>query len=283
MKFGVDRIGQWSDPRSFTVERARTVAYAAATNDPVDAHVNGLYAPPVFAVVPIWDTMIETMVGVVPEEALFTVVHGEQDIRIRRPIRPGETLVSRAAVMGVHAKPSGTTVSIKLETRDESDELVLEQWNVSFFRGVAADDSAGDQAPAHRFPEDRRADDPVAVVEQTLDSDQTFRYSEASGDTMPIHLDDAFARSVGLPGIIIHGLCTMAFTSWAAIDALANHDPARLARIAVRFSAPVRPGQTITTTFWAAGRGADGDAFVYETVNAEGEVVIKDGLVEIRP
>ena len=55
----------------------------------------------------------------------------------------------------------------------------------------------------------------------------------------------------GLPGIIVHGLCTMAFTSKVAIDRLCGGDPARLKRLRVRFSRPVLPGQSITTKMWA--------------------------------
>ena len=60
---------------------------------------------------------------------------------------------------------------------------------------------------------------------QTFDADQTFRYSEPAGDPMPIHLDEDFAKAMGLPGIIIHGLCTMAFTSHALLSQVRPHDP----------------------------------------------------------
>jgi acyl dehydratase len=73
----------------------------------------------------------------------------------------------------------------------------------------------------------------------------------------------------------------MAFTSWAAVQAVCAGDPTRLRRLAVRFSRPVLPGQQITTTFWAAGE-ADGDqVFGFETRNGDGDVVIKDGLAEV--
>ncbi len=88
---------------------------------------------------------------------------------------------------------------------------------------------------------------PAVTVAQTFDEDQTFRYAEASGDPMPIDLDDALAKQMGLPGIIIHGLCTMAFTSVAAIQHGCPDDPTRLRRLAVRFAKPITPGQTITT------------------------------------
>jgi acyl dehydratase len=125
------------------------------------------------------------------------------------------------------------------------------------------------------------AADPVATFEQTIDTDQTFRYADASGDRMPIHLDVDFATKVGLPGIIIHGLCTMAFTSWAAIEAVAEGDPARLRRLAVRFSKPVLPGQTIVSTFWEAGEVEGAKVFGFETRTSDGDLVIKDGLVEV--
>ncbi len=94
---------------------------------------------------------------------------------------------------------------------------------------------------------DARSAEPIATLEQAYDDDQTFRYSEASGDPMPIHLDDDIAKAMGLPGIIIHGLCTMAFNSRAIVSETCWDDPGRLSRLAVRFSRPALPKQTITT------------------------------------
>jgi acyl dehydratase len=95
---------------------------------------------------------------------------------------------------------------------------------------------------------------------------------------MPIHLDDELAKSVGLPGIIVHGLCTMAFTAVAVIEHACPEDPPRLQRLAVRFAKPVLPGQTITTRMWSTGE----HRFAYETESDEGAVIVKDGLAQIR-
>lgn len=282
MQFNIEKVGQWSDEQEFKVEADRTKAYAAATNDPIPQHTGGELAPPVFAVVPIWDVMGSAVGAVTPPEAFPFVVHGEQDIVFHQSITPGSVLRSRAAPVGVHVKGSGTTVVSRIETRDEAGELVTEQYSVTFYRGVTGGEGEGEVAPEHRFPEELRATDPVAVVDQTFDDDQTYRYSKASGDTVPIHLDEDFAKSVGLPGIIIHGLCTMAFTSWGAIENLAGGDPTRLKRLAVRFSKPVLPGQTITTRFWDAGAREGRTIYVFETTNPDGEAVIKDGIAEVR-
>src|SRR4051812_9125348 len=281
MGFALEKLGQWTEGPEFKVETDRTKAYAAATNDPNAAHTAGDVAPPVFAVVPIWDTMAGAMAGVVPPEVLLLVVHGEQDMRFHKPIVPGAVLRSKAAPIGIHVKPNGTSVIVKVETRDESGDLVVEQYMTSFFRGVSEGDSGGDEAPEHKLSAETKAGTPVGRVTQTLDTDQTYRYAEASGDNMPIHLDADVAKSVGLPGIIIHGLCTMAFTSVAAVQELCGGDSTRLRRLAVRFSRPVLPGQEITTTFWAAGEVDGNPVFGYETRNGDGDVVIKDGLVEV--
>ena len=127
------------------------------------------------------------------------------------------------------------------------------------------------------FDEALRERGPDAEVAQTFDPDQTFRYAEASGDPMQIHLDEEFAKAVGLPGIIIHGLCTMAFTSVAAIQHGCPDDPTRLKRLAVRFASIALPEQTITTSIWDAGDGH----YAYETASDAGAVVIKDGLAEV--
>ncbi|MBM3673454.1 MAG: dehydratase [Actinobacteria bacterium] len=281
MEFAVEKLGEWTEGPEFAVEAERTKAYAAATNDPTPAHRDGEIAPPVFAVVPIWDTMAGAMAGVTPPEVLLLVVHGEQDMRFHKPITPGMVLKSSAAPLGIHVKPNGTTVVVKVESRDQTGDLVVEQYMTSFFRGVNEGDSGGEEAPAHKLDAATKSSDPVATVHQKLDTDQTYRYAEASGDNMPIHLDEEVAKQVGLPGIIIHGLCTMAFTSWAAVGELCGGDSTRLRRLAVRFSRPVLPGQEITTTFWKAGTEDGATVYGFETRNDDGDVVIKDGLATV--
>jgi len=256
----------------FLVEPQRAIAYAKATNDPIAAHLNGELAPPVFAVVPVWEALVGAMSRVAPPEVLPLLLHGEQDIHIRRPIVPGMLLESSAEVVGTHVKASGTTVTVRSLTSTSEGEPVNEQYMVAFLRGWHAEESSGEAAPDHAFTPSSEPDHALlAKLSAKVDEDQTFRYAKASGDPNPIHVDDEVARAVGLPGRIVHGLCTMAFTSWAAIKVLCEGDPRRLRRIAVRFSQPVLPGQEITTRFW------DGH---FETTSDSGAIVIKNGLVE---
>jgi len=281
MPFRTDTLGQGTREHITTISPSAGKAYAAATNDPLTAHRNGDCAPPVFAVVPVWDALVEAMAGVTPEEHLFKVVHGEQDMRFFAPLTPGMQLHSVATPIGVQVKPSGTTVIVKVESRDDAGALIVEQYMTSFFRGVVDGDGDGESAPAHVLADAVKDNTPAAEITQHIDDDQTFRYADASGDRMPIHLDAEFAQAVGLPGIIVHGLCTMAFLSWAATTTLGDSDPTRLRRLAVRFSKPVLPGQDITTRFWRVGTEGGVATYGFETTNPDGDVVIKDGLAEV--
>jgi acyl dehydratase len=277
-QFNTEAIGSWGQPDEFTVERERIQAYAAATNDPIAQHAAGDIAPPVFAVVPAFGALAAATTSVIPGDLLMMVLHGEQDFHFHRPIEPGTTLVTRAMPIGMQSRSSGVTVAVKGETRDkDGDDLLVEQYMISFVRGAQVEAEAGEAAPAHGFDEALRGREPDAEVAQTFDEDQTFRYAEAAGDPMPIHLDEEIAKAMGLPGIIIHGLCTMAFTSVAVIQHACPDDPRRLRRLAVRFSKVVRPKQTITTRIWDSGDGV----IAYETTSDSGDVVIKDGLAEV--
>ncbi|MCW2755476.1 MAG: Acyl dehydratase [Marmoricola sp.] len=276
--FNLDVIGQWSESMTFEVTRERLVAYAAATNDDAAPHASGEYGVPVFAVVPPFPILASSTMAAVPDDLMMKVLHGEQDIRIHRPIRPGETLSCRAKVTGVHGRSSGVVVTALVETTSNG-EPVNDQYFTAFFRGGKLDGGYGEEPPSHSFDESLREREPDAEVIQKYDEDQTWRYAEASGDPMPIHTDEEFAKAMGLPGIIIHGLCTMAFTSRAVIETACPEDPSRLRRLAVRFSSTAFPRNTITTSIWNNGDGT----YAFETNSDEGASIIKDGLAEIAP
>ena len=87
----------------------------------------------------------------------------------------------------------------------------------------------------------------------TFTREQIAAYADASGDRNPIHLDDAFARSVGLPGLIAHGMLQMGIAATVAAEAAGG--PANLRRMSVRFAGMVVPGDEVTFTAQASGEG----------------------------
>ncbi len=277
MQFNLDALGRWTPGRAKSVSKDALAAYARATEETSPIALEGRVATPVFAIVPVWDTLQEAARSVAPEEARPRVVHGDQDIQISVPIQSGMTVRSRAAAVGVHVKESGTTVVLKTETRDGDDRLLNEQYVTEFYRGISGGEGAGEVAPDHRMPAELAESDPAAELTYPLAGDITERYAAASGDHNAFHLDDEVARAAGLPGIIVHGLCLMAFAGRAVLAARDNEDPTAIRRLAVRFSRPMEPGDALTTRVLRPENGA----VRFDATNGAGEVVLKDGLAEI--
>ena len=137
--------------------------------------------------------------SVASDEARKRVVHYEQDIVVHRPIEAGMTVVSRATPVALLAAAERDVARDQDARRaPRTATLVNEQYVTEFFRGVEADESVGERAPDHRLERGGRR--PLAEVGYPVAEDQTVRYAAASGDDFAIHLDDEFARAVGLPG-----------------------------------------------------------------------------------
>ncbi len=85
--------------------------------------------------------------------------------------------------------------------------------------------------------EDVQVGDAIPVLKKVVRREDLKAYADASGDQNPLHQDDAFAQSVGFPGIIAHGMFTMAHVVKAVTDWLG--DPGALASIDVQFRAVV--------------------------------------------
>ncbi len=187
---------------------------------------------------PVFEIAAKPVIELVPGEVLMRVVHGEQDFHFHRPIAPATSSSPGPPPSASTAARSGVVVVVQVRRRrPRTASPSSTQYMTSFFRGAQLDVHEGEEPPPHSA--ERGAE--LGSVEHTYDDDQTQRYSKASGDPMPIHLDDDFAKAMGLPGIIVHGLCTMAFCGRAVIATCCPDDPARLKRLAVRFAKIVQP------------------------------------------
>ncbi len=112
----------------------------------------------------------------------------------------------------------------------------------------------------------------------TPDPYVTVRYAGASGDFNPIHIDEEFAKNVGLPGRILHGLWTMAQVSRAHTDAAGG--PEALKSLSVQFRGMGVMGAEITVT-GTVGEVHDGLATVTSEAEQNGSRIIRNAVAEI--
>jgi len=112
----------------------------------------------------------------------------------------------------------------------------------------------------------------------TPDRFLTVRYAGASGDFNPIHIDEDFAKQVGLPGRILHGLWSMAQVARAQTDAAGG--PHTLRRLSVQFRGMGVPEQELTVTS-TVREVRDGNAIVDTEAEQAGNKIIRKAEAEL--
>lgn len=277
------RLTQMEFPvREFAYDEARTMLYGIAAGmgrDPLDADElpfvteAGLKALPSMATVIAWDDTWLPQTGI----DVSRVVHGEQRITLHKPLAPSARLSSRMRIVDVFDKGEGrgAVLHVRTDLTDLDDGQPLATLDSTVFaRGDGGfGGPQGNPPPLATVPE-RPAD--VVVDYESLPC-QALIY-RLLGDRNPLHSDPDFARSVGFERPILHGLCTYAIAVRAIVKGLCDHDPARVAHVEARFTAPVFPGETITTELW---RTPEGGAFRARVASRD-SVVLDRGRVLFR-
>ena len=156
-----------------------------------------------------------------------------------------------------------------------TSELVVEQWWTIFFAGSDVLADAGPEPPDHTFPEAARTR-PVGTATQHVDIDQPQRYAEVSNDWSAHHFDLEAAQRSGFDYLFAHGLCTMAMCTQAVIAMVADGDPSRVRRVAVRFASPTRLDEDLTVDVYEI----EPRSYAFEATCA-GAAVIKHGRLEL--
>jgi acyl dehydratase len=124
--------------------------------------------------------------------------------------------------------------------------------------------------------------DEMTPLDRTVTQEQVNAYADASGDNNPIHLDVDFARSVGLPGTIAHGLLEMGILTEAVARWAGGFE--RVVSVSCRFSKPLLPGATIT----CSGRVTDIDdatgiaGLELSALSSSGDRVLSHGRATVR-
>ncbi len=210
---------------------------------------------------------------------MVMVVHGEQRITMHKPLAPEGRILSKTRIKEAWDKGAGKGAVVLVETtiRDAaSGEALITLLSTVFARGDGGFGAPANQAPPpkpHVIPE--RA--PDLTISARTQPNQALFY-RLCGDRNPLHADPSFAKAAGFPRPILHGLCTYGHAIRAVVKGACDHDPARVAHMEARFTAPVFPGETIATDIWRDGNIVSFRARLEE----RGLVALDHGKVELR-
>lgn len=199
------------------------------------------------------------------------VVHGEQTLRIHRPLPLRGDVVGRSRIVGVSDKGAdrGAVVYYEREILTGSGETLATIGQAIFCRGDGGMGSGGDVREVVHTPPKRTPD---AVITTPTSARSALIY-RLSGDYNPLHADPVVAREAGFARPILHGLATYGIAGLAILESACEMDSTRLTAMDCRFRAPVYPGETIETSIWMDGSAVSFQARVVE----RDEVVLSNG------
>lgn len=200
------------------------------------------------------------------------VLHSEQRLTLYRPLPAAADILINKRVVGAYDRgpTRGAMVLLEAEGRLAKDDTVLFTLGSTL---VARGDGgfggpAGSGPTPHRVP--KREPDLSCDIESSPYQALLYRLN---GDRNPLHADPSLARQVGFRVPILHGLCTYGVACHAILQTICDYDYTLIGGFDARFSAPVLPGDTITTDMWQ-----DGNIVSFQcSVKARDSVVIRNG------
>lgn len=200
------------------------------------------------------------------------VLHSEQRLTLYRPLPAVADILINKRIVGAYDRgpTRGAIVLLEAEGRLAKDDTVLFTLGSTLVaRGDGGFGAPAGSGPApHRVP--RREPDLSCDIESSPHQALLYRLN---GDRNPLHADPSLARQVGFRAPILHGLCTYGVACHAILQTICDYDYTLIGGFDARFSAPVVPGDTITTDMWQ-----DGNIVSFQcSVKARDSVVIRNG------
>ncbi len=204
------------------------------------------------------------------------VLHGEQGLKIHKPLPPEATVVATTKVTGLVDKGADKGALIYSERtlvdKSTGDELAT-LTSTTFGRGDGGfGGAAGPTKPVHPIPD--RKPDMVCDLNTLPQAALIYRLS---GDPNPLHASPGVARAANFKAPILHGLCTLGVAGHAILKSACDYDTSRFKSLDLRFSAPVYPGETIRTEMW----NDDGIVSFRSSVIERDVVVLNNGRAEV--
>lgn len=208
------------------------------------------------------------------------ILHGEQFLRMHRPLPPAGRMRSQCRIDEIYDKGADKG-AVLIQTRelidDSSGERIATIGASVFMRGNGGFGGKAEGAPRpHALPGDR-APDLVLDLPTRPEAAAIYRLS---GDYNPLHIDGEVARSAGFPVPILHGMATYGIAGRALLKLLCGNQAARLRALDCRFASPVFPGETVRTEVWHQGPGKAG--FRCKVVERD-LLVLNNGYAEYLP
>ncbi len=209
------------------------------------------------------------------------VLHAQQDVVFHRPLPIVGLMHAHNRLTHLHDRgpEKGAIVGLMREIYDSDNQLVATAARIEVLRGdggFSSHDGRHD-SPPDRLPAITTDLPPSATIELPILPQGALLY-RLNGDPNPLHADPVVAKQAGFKQPIFHGLGSFGFAAHAILKSCCNLDPQILKRLALRFTSPVYPGETLRFSIWRR----NAHLVNFQAHSKEREILVLDcGLAEL--
>lgn len=291
MHIGSEIVGSKLKEFRAIVTWRHTTNYAAAVEDLNSMYLDderegGIIAPPTFATALTWPIIanINDYIELgYSKEVFYTMVHYYEHIELHRPLVPGDRLSIKGEVAAVLPHPKGTQIVFKFLAVDMMGKSVFTEFIGGMLRGVTCH---GEGRGADNLPflylEAEQSTEPIWECPVFISRAAPYIYDRCADVTFAIHTSPAFARSVGLPDIIYHGVATLAQALRELINREVNANPALVNKVSCFFKAMVLTETNIRIQLLRRSQHNGHTCLDFRVLNQEGGEAVSNGRLEYK-
>ncbi len=248
MKISAQIVGTKSKPYPFQVNDRQISNYAASILDENQiyyktAQGEEMAAHPLFPVRISWkiiENIQQQWETDLPGNILDNLVHQSEYLEIHRLLKPGDELSIIGEIIALLPHKQGTRITIKFDYYDQNNQKVLSEFLGAIIFGSKCSDP-GKMTQALPVTAKTEQDSPLWEEKMAVSRVAPFLYDGCNEIVYPIHTDQGFARSMGLPDIILQGTATLAMSVSTLIRKELNNDPRRVNVVSGKFTDIVVP------------------------------------------
>ncbi len=291
LQISSDIVGTRSLPLEIEVTSRMIMNYAAGIGDSnawhfADDRPEGIVAPPMMTWALTWQftTDRERYWGEsrIPAEVGARGVHYTEEFEWTRPLRPGDKLTIEGEIVQLMAHRAGTYVKTRYVGVDASGEGVFTEHVGGLLRDVGCAGDIDDYVSNAPGIDADASRDALRRVRLPIHPLAAHVYDGCSNIHNPIHTSRAFAQSVGLPDIILHGTATLAYAVRYITDTEGSGNPCRVRRLCCSFTGMVFMDTEVELQILGS-RDTDGLREVFfQVIGQDGKKAIRDGCIAFK-
>ena len=269
----------------FSVNARQISNYAAAISDLNDVYYlsekqNNLCSHPLFPVRISWG-IIESLSEYLDIETPFNLqsqlVHHSEYLQFKRLPKPGDVLTLKGELAAVTPHHRGAKLILKFEYYDQSDQLILIEYIGSILFGVNCTDAG---RGINTIPTVQRIEESTPIWSESISVPRSapYIYDGCTEIVYPVHTDQKFARSMGLPDIILQGTATLAMSISTLLKKELGDDPRLVEVVAGKFTDVVVPPNNLTVQLLKKSS----QELFFDVKEKTGQFVIRGGYIRTK-